>query len=65
MKKTGNSGIGAIFARKEKEPVVKIHWTKNGFYADPMEIVSHPNAKRQLQQVREWLQAKASESRKE
>ena len=30
-------------------PVVPIYWLKNGFYAKPEDIFSHPNALKQLE----------------
>ena len=43
---------------------VRIHWTKNGFSADPKDILGHPNAKRQLKQAREWLAEQRQKQKK-
>ena len=40
----------------ESEPIVMIHLLKNGFYADPEDIFSHPNVDKQLNSFEELLE---------
>ena len=43
------------------EPVVKIHYSENGFYANPEDIFSHPNVPKQLKLLDEWIERQEQE----
>ena len=54
-RKSNGEGLSVSAGEKSESGFVKIHLTKNGFYADPKDIINHPNAKKQLAQARAWL----------
>ena len=51
--------IGVLRSKNHDDMPVKIHLRENGFYADPLEIVNHPHARRQVKQMQDLLKKRS------